>query len=198
MLALPRDFERKWGLMQIRTAVVALLMPGLLAGCMSAISAGNCLDALVPRGTTPVLPVHVFELKYKDQASTSVRIACENYYDAMCAARGNQWSVREIGSTVSPYVVKFLTVHDEQLGTIEIARPSCEVWGQATPERMISWVRINGEHYNFVSNGSSGYVYSRPGFINRSNPPVGPDKVVLDFVAKYDGRVLQPELPTPP
>lgn len=183
--------------MQIRTAILALLLPVLLAGCMSAITAGNCLDALVPRGTTPVVPVHVFELKYKNRTSTSVRIACENYYDAMCAARGNQWSVREIGSTVHHSAVKFLSVHDEQLGTIEIARPSCEVWAQVTPERMISLVRINGEHYNFVSNGASGYVYSRTGFIDRSNPPVGPDKVVLDFVAKYDGRVLQPELHTP-
>ena len=182
--------------MKIRTAVLALFLPVLLAGCMSAITAGNCLDALVPRRTTPLVPVHVFELKYKDRASTSVRIACENYYDAMCAARGNQWSVREIGSTEHHSMVKFLSVHDENLGTIEIARPSCEVWAQATPEKIISLVRINGELYNFVSIGSPGYLYSRNGFINGKNSRGVPNTVVLDFVAKYDGRVLQPELQT--
>ena len=178
--------------MKIRTAVIALLLSVPLAGCMSAITAGNCLDALVPRSTTPVVPVHVFELKYKDRATTSVRIACENYYDAMCAARGNQWSVREIGSKVHHSVVKFVTVHDEKLGTIEIARPSCEVWAPATPDKAISLVRINGELYNFVSTGASGHRYSRNEFTNRGKPQSEPRTVVLDFVAKYDGRVLEP------
>lgn len=181
--------------MKIRTAVLALLLPVPLAGCTSAITAGNCLDALVQRSTTPVVPVPVFELKYKDRASISVRIACEKYYDAMCAARGNQWSVREIGSTEHNSLVKFVTVHDEKLGTIEIGRPSCEVWAPATPDKAISLVRINGELYSFVSTGPTGHLYSRNEFTNRGKQQAEPRTVILDFVAKYDGRVLEPAPP---
>lgn len=123
----------------------------LLHGC----SVVPCIDAQIERAPKPVDEPYVVRL-YLQGHEFAKTILCEEYYDAMCAERGNYWSVRETGAE-SQYEISNFDVHESSIGRIEIPVPSCtSMFTNQLPSLEHVILKINGQHYWLVA--SDGYV----------------------------------------
>ena len=95
-----------------------------------------------------------------DGKRTNKTISCEEYYDAMCAERGNFWSMREVG-TASMNEKSVLAVQHKALGKIEVPVPGCAsmVSGKLPPlEHTV--LTIADEHYWLVDSNDRRKTYS--------------------------------------
>ena len=70
----------------------------------------QCIDSKFERKPRPIDQVYNVELEIDGQTFTK-EIRCEHYYDAMCAARGNFWSIREVGAKSQYQSSKMLYKH---------------------------------------------------------------------------------------
>src|SRR5262245_10520924 len=83
----------------------------------------ECIDMRFPRRVKPIGEVFDIQLELQQQ-SFAMQVRCEEYYDAMCAERGNYWSVREVGY-VSDFQTSAFRFTDDKLGEIEVPIPRC-------------------------------------------------------------------------
>jgi len=171
---------------------ITLLAIATLSGC----GITSCIDALFPRPSQRLPGSHTVELRYKDQPPISAVITCERFYDAMCAARGNQWAIREIGTTEPPSVARFLTIQDPDLGEVRIPRPSCEVFGDPAPERFWSMIYINRKPWFHSEETEDGHVFVRRKYGLQQVDPAVARTVTLKFTISLDGKALLPPLPS--
>ena len=118
-----------------------------------------CIDAKVERKAKPIDGSFDVLLIVNEQ-TTRLSVRCEKYYDAMCAARGNHWDMREVGATTT-HQRSTLSLQDPSLGIIEASVPNCSsmVDGPLPPlEHTI--LSINGEPYWLLSSEHDMRTYS--------------------------------------
>jgi hypothetical protein len=173
------------------TAALAFLSIAALSGC----GVTECIDATFPRPSERLPGSHTVEIKYKDQAEITATVTCERYYDAMCAERGNYWDTREIGTNDPSSLVRFMTINDPDLGKVEIARPSCELFKGPVPQEFKPMILIGGESYFFSGETDDGYVFVQRDFALQKIDPAAAKSVTLPFTIRVDGKTLLP--PTP-
>ena len=91
----------------------------VIQGC----SAISCIDAQIPRHTRAIDKEFNVELLFNGKSMKMV-VHCEEYYDAMCAARGNSWNIREVGMDVW-FKASTFSFNDSAIGDVEIPAPRC-------------------------------------------------------------------------
>ena len=135
-----------------------LLSMIVLSGC----GVYECIDMKVEREPKPIDKTIIVGLAFQEQ-EMSMELKCEEYYDALCAERGNYWDVREVGSEKSGQTSSFKFT-DPKLGNVEVSVPWCGdiVKGRMIPLKHIL-PKINGETYWLVSteNGVGKYQTSK-------------------------------------
>ena len=152
----------------------------LLQGC----GVVPCIDAQVERAPQPINEPYVVRLYLQGHDFTKT-IHCEEYYDAMCAERGNYWSVREVGAE-SQYEISTFDVHESSVGRIEVPVPSCtSLFKNQLPSLKQVMPKINGQHYRLIA--SDGYA--------RTYDPVGANgdpknSVDLELSMSVNGQLL--------
>jgi hypothetical protein len=92
-----------------------------LTGC----GAIECLDSQFERAPIPIKGSNAIEFQYKDQAVIIKPVQCEKFYDAMCADRGNYWTVSETGFK-RKYTTSKINIKVDGVGEIEVSHPTCE------------------------------------------------------------------------
>ena len=127
------------------------------------------------------------EVQYQDRPTIRKEIRCEKYYDAMFAARGNYWAIREV-SFESEYQTRKISIVDEDIGTISFSIPPCEtlVKKKDFPLQDLI-VTINGKAYWHQSSSGSKHTYFRPAMHNNGID----ESVTLNFVYKIDGVAIK-------
>jgi hypothetical protein len=125
-----------------------------LNGC----SVFECIDMKFEREPKPINETVTVNLTFQEQ-EMSIEVKCEEYYDALCAERGNYWEIREVGSEKAGQVSSF-KFNDAELGEIEISIPLCGdmLKGREIPLKHIL-PKINGETYWLVGTGNGDGKY---------------------------------------
>ena len=130
----------------------------LLSGC----GVYECIDMRFERDPKPINKTIMVSVNFNDQHQ-NMEIKCEEYYDALCAERGNYWAVREVGSEKSGQTSSFV-FNDPDLGKVEVSVPLCGdmLKGREIPLKHIL-PKINGETYWLVGseNGVGKYRTSK-------------------------------------
>lgn len=83
----------------------------------------ECIDMNFEREIKSIDQKFIVALEFQDTKMSRI-IQCEEYYDAMCAERGNYWAVREVG-TKSKYRGSSFEFTDSELGPVKIPVPNC-------------------------------------------------------------------------
>ena len=129
-----------------------------LSGC----GVYECIDVKFERDPKPINEVVTVDLTFQNQ-EMSMEVKCEEYYDSLCAERGNYWAVREVGTEKSGQTSSF-KFNDPELGDVEVSIPRCGdmLKGRETPIKHIL-PKINGEIYWLVGteNGVGKYQTSK-------------------------------------
>jgi len=125
-----------------------------VAGC----GVYECIDAKIPRTPIPMEPISV-EIAYSGAPVVQREIHCERYYDALCAERGNYWSVRQVGMK-SQHDISWVSIQDPRIGEIRLDLPLCNYVHQGRVTTL-KWVHpmINGEHYSYVKSAGRIHIY---------------------------------------
>ena len=135
-----------------------LLLVIVLNGC----GVYECIDMKFERDPKPIDETVTVVLTFQDKKMT-MEVKCEEYYDALCAVRGNYWAVREVGSEKAGQTSSF-KFNDSELGAVEISIPRCGdiLKNREVPIKHIL-PKINGEIYWFVGteNGVGKYQTSK-------------------------------------
>jgi hypothetical protein len=142
--------------------IIFIFVALVLQGC----GAIECIDSQFSREVRPIDQEFNIELRFQEK-NMNMSIRCEEYYDSMCAERGNYWTIREVGKTSQYQTSKFL-FYDNELGEVEVPIPQCSnmVRGKKTPLEHIV-LKINGENYWLVSSEGNKHTY-RPSQSSRS------------------------------
>lgn len=85
----------------------------------------ECIDSKFEREAKPIDKKFVVNLNYRDMETQTKVIHCEEYYDAMCAERGNYWAIREVGLK-NQYQTSSFKFIDAELGSIKYPVPTCQ------------------------------------------------------------------------
>jgi hypothetical protein len=147
----------------------ALALLPLLGGC----GVYECIDARFEREPRPVEQTFSVVLDYEGTRHQR-DVQCEEYYDAMCAERGNYWSTRQVG-TASRYDNGAFHVTHERLGPLTIPLPSCTdmTSGRDTPLDHLVISAGGNNHYRLIASDGDLRTYeamphaSKPGEIVR-------------------------------
>ena len=165
--------------------LVIFIFCNFLSGCM----VYECIDELFPRAPKPIDDEFIVELKYNERDVVKKKMVCEEYYDAICAERGNFWTVREVGREFV-YQSSVIEVHDSAIGNIIFPLPLCTELVQI-PNIIFGLpkIRIDGIPYGPKHSDGKFHTYqSYPGF----SPTV--NTVVLNFDLKINGESVDTNL----
>ena len=126
----------------------------LLQGC----GVYQCIDTNFERATKSIDQEFNVELEFQDKSMSKI-VHCDEYYDAVCAERGNYWAIREVG-TESLYRGSSFEFNDSELGSVKIPLPNCSdmVKGKNIPLNHILPI-IGGETYWLKSSAGMQRVY---------------------------------------
>ena len=126
------------------TLVILLFL--IIQGC----GIYECIDTQIDRKVKPIDKVFDVELVFNKTRMT-MQIRCEEYYDALCAERGNYWAIREVGKNNANEGSRFKFT-DPDFGEASVPIPSCRdmVNGADTPLKKLV-PEISGENYWLVS-----------------------------------------------
>ena len=120
----------------------------------------ECVDEKFEREVKPIDQSFLIELEFQNREMMSMQIQCEEYYDAMCAERGNYWAIREVGFE-NEYKTSAFQFTDSQFGDVKIPIPKCSdmVRGKKTPLEYIL-PTIAGDTYWLTSSKGNVHTYS--------------------------------------
>ncbi len=109
----------------------------------------ECIDNKFERDPKPINETVTVSLTFQEK-ELSMEVKCEEYYDAMCAERGNYWAVREAGFENDGQTSSFRFT-DPELGNVEVSIPRCGdmLKGRDIPLEYIL-PEINGDTYWLV------------------------------------------------
>lgn len=163
--------------------IIGAIFTSVLSGC----SLVNGVDSLIPRPVKPIDGVFVVEVQYQDRPAIKKEIRCEKYYDAMPAARGNYWAIREVGFE-SEYQTSKIEIVDENIGTILFPMPPAEtlVKKKEFPLEYLI-LQINGKPYWPKTSTGNKHTYFRPAMHNNG----ADESVILNFVYKINGVAIK-------
>ncbi len=145
----------------------------------------ECLDSKLVRETKPIQQQFAVELQIEGE-TMSMLIECEEYYDAMCAERGNYWAVREIGKK-SEYQTSAFQFRSKSLGQVEVPIPRCNdmARGKSTPLKHIV-LRIEGEPFWLNSSNGSERTYK-----SRKTSDGQRKEIIIDMAMSVNGRQIE-------
>ena len=122
----------------------------------------ECIDTKFERDPKPIDEIVSVSVTFQEK-EMSMELKCEEYYDALCAERGNYWDVREVGSEKAGQTSSF-RFKDAELGEVVISVPLCGhmLEGREIPLKHVL-PKINGETYWLVGteNGVGKYRTSK-------------------------------------
>ncbi|KAF7783541.1 hypothetical protein PRUB_a3335 [Pseudoalteromonas rubra] len=154
-----------------------------LAGCGIA----PCIDAQFERKPKVIDKKLLFELELKNGLRFSRTMKCERYYDAMCAARGNSWQLREVGSGVS-YKRSSLEFTSATKERLELYLPECfELLKRQAPISLKDFDIIkNGERFYYAESHGNLHVFQSGGY---KDIPL--HQIKLSFSLKLNGKLIK-------
>lgn len=157
-------------------SVIIIFIALALEGC----GIYECVDEKFVRETKPIEQEFNVELML-NETSWNMIIKCEEYYDAMCAERGNYWAIREVGYK-SQYQTSIFKISDHDLGQVEVPIPKCTdmVKGRETPLKHLV-LKIGGENYWLQSSTGNKRIY-KPS----KQSPKGEHSVEVDLLLKVN------------
>ena len=133
----------------------------------------ECIDMQFERVSKPIDQAFVVSLEFQDTKISKI-VQCEEYYDAMCAERGNFWAIREVG-TESQYRGSAFEFSDRALGNIKIPLPKCS---DMVKEKTISlkslMPEIEGKTYHLESSAGRHKIY-------KALAPVGKPAIIQNI-----------------
>lgn len=146
---------------------LVLILVFALQGC----GVYECIDMNFERETKPIDQDFNVVLEFQDKTMSKI-VQCEEYYDAICAERGNYWAIREVGTESENRVSSFEFI-DSELGVVKIPLPSCSdmVKGKNIPLKSVM-PRIDGKTYWLKSTDGLQQVYKA------ATPKGEPEKTV--------------------
>ncbi len=110
------------------------------------------------RATKPIDQAFEISLRFQDTKVSKI-VQCEEYYDAMCAERGNFWAIREVG-TESQYRGSAFEFSDLALGDIKMPLPKCrDMVKEETISLKSLMPEINGKTYQLESSAGRHKTY---------------------------------------
>ena len=162
-----------------RLSTILILL--LLQGC----GVYECIDTNVVRESKPIEQQFIVKLQFEGK-TMSMPIKCEEYYDSMCAERGNYWAIREIGKK-SQYQTSSFHFRSNSLGQVEVPIPRCSdmARGKKTPLDHIV-LRIEGEPFWLSSSNGSKRTYK-----SRKTPSGEQKTVAIDLMLSVNGEAIE-------
>lgn len=164
-----------------------------------------CIDAQFEREPEPIEGSYNYQVKLANGETYHHTIKCERYYDAMCAARGNSWRVREVGGG-STYQSSTLPLPHDLGGNYELELPTCSTLIRSngvvslknthivldrkefkveTTESGITKRTWLGKRYRYVSSNQGIHLYQRGGYGKTPK-----EKVEISFDLTLNGVML--------
>ncbi len=133
----------------------------------------ECIDTKFTRETNPIEQQFTVKLEFEGETMI-MPIECEEYYDSLCAERGNYWAIRETGKE-SEYQRSSFQFKNLPLGQVEVPVPRCSdmVRGKKTPLDHII-LRIEGEP--FWLSASNGIKRTYKSYI--SHPLINDSRII--------------------
>ncbi len=116
----------------------------------------------------------------------SMNVQYEDYYDTICAERGNYWSIREVGSK-SQYQTSKFKFTDAKLEKVEIPIPSCRDMVNGKEYSLQDIVpQINGDNYWLQSCDGTVCTFLTTKYKNQE-----PKTVVVNWSLKVNNKPLK-------
>ncbi|WP_155247679.1 hypothetical protein [Teredinibacter turnerae] len=143
----------------------------------------ECIDAKFEREPRPIDKVFNVDVTI-DDAVFSKEVRCEHYYDAMCAERGNWWSIREVGKE-SKYQSSNVEYDHPKYGLIEFPVPDCLDMVEAREISLNHLLpKIAGKTHWLMDSKGNARVYKT----HRNNPDS--EAVKVELTVKINGREI--------
>ena len=141
----------------MRPLIIALLSFSL-CGCVV-----ECIQAKIDRPALPIPGNHVAELRVAGLEPIRKTITCEKYYDAICAERGNYWTVREVG-TADESSPSRMSVEIGGIGKVEVLMPACKALVGHQPSSLkMPIIYIDGHSYFYAGTDGPFQIYKKAG-----------------------------------
>jgi hypothetical protein len=166
----------------MKKLIISLVL--LIQGC----GVYECIDMKFSRTPEPIDKVYNIDLKFND-TKMNMGIQCEKYYEAMCAERGNYWTLREVGKEKYFETSNFKFI-DPKLGSVSIPIPNCsDMVNDRTTSLNYIIPKINGESYWLKSSNKNIRTLSTGSNHFNKNEPI--KTITVDWELKVNDKSLE-------